>query len=327
MAELQPLIVLIATVRSGTTMTAACFKHHADVAILREQRMLWTIGNTHLKHDRFTEAQANPKVIRKIRQAFLEFQEEKGGRRIFEKTPSNCLRVPFIHAIFPDAVMVNLVRNGRDNVSSCLPFWTRPRKQRRIVRRIKETPISQWPGLIPRFVRDQVGVRLGLTRRVRSWGVVYPGMFDDLGTMQLVEVIAKQWRYAVETSRADLDAIGRANYIEWKYEELCAKPHAHFQQVLGRAGLEMTEELDRYLTESVHNEAVNAWKKRLTVGQVRLIDPIIKPAMDMLGYEMPAVDDSFPDDLTVTEAEAQRKQGGAPRSGPSGPIEEPSHVA
>jgi len=204
MAELKPLIVLVATVRSGTTMTAACFNQHDEIAVLREQRMLWTEGNQHLGHDRFTEEQVTPKIAKRIRREFLNLQEERGGRRIFEKTPSNCLRVPFIHKIFPDALIIHMTRNGRDNVSSCLPFWTRPRKQRRIVRRVKETPIHHWPLLLPRLVRDQIGVRLGLTKRVKSWGVIYPGMFDDLQSRELVEVIATQWRTAVETASNDL---------------------------------------------------------------------------------------------------------------------------
>jgi len=304
MAELKPMIILVATVRSGTTMTAQCFKHHKDVAIIREQRMLWTMGNTHMKHDRFTEAQATPKVAKKVRRAFLELQEERGGRTIFEKTPSNCLRVPFIHQVFPEAVLVHLVRNGRDNVSSCLPFWTRPRTQRRVVRRIKETPITQWPAMIPRFLRDQIGVRLGLTKRVRSWGTVYPGMFEDLKEIPLIEVIAKQWRIGIETARADLEALGRDNYLEWKYEDLCARPHEHFQQVLDRAGLEMTEELHNYLTESVHQQAVEAWRKRLSEEQVEKIDPIIKPAMDLLDYDMPPYAKSEADSTSAVPAPA-----------------------
>jgi len=291
MAQLKPLIILVATVRSGTTMTAACFNQHDDICVVREQRMLWRDGNTEIEHDRFTEEQARPEIIEKLRQSFLNLQEERGGCRIFEKTPSNCLRVPFIHKVFPEALIIHMVRNGRDNVSSCLPFWTRPRKKRRIIRRIKETPIHQWLALFPRLFRDQVGVRLGVAQRVKSWGVIYPEMFDDLENHKLVEVIAKQWEYAVRTASADLaEHVGAGNYLEWKYEDLCAKPVEHFQRALDMAGLEMTAELAAYLRENVHVQAVDAWKKRLTAEQVELIDPIIRPAMEQFGYsmEMPA---------------------------------------
>ncbi len=303
MAELKPLILLVATVRSGTTMTAACFNQHDDIAVIREQRMLWTDGNQDIGHDRFTEEQVTPKIAKKLRKAFLDLQEEKGGARIFEKTPSNCLRVPFIHKIFPEALIIHMVRNGRDNVSSCLPFWTRPRKQRRIIRRIKETPFYQWPGLFPKLIRDQVGVRMGLTKRVRSWGVTYPGMTEDLQNLKLVEVIATQWKTAIETASADLErCMGKGNYLEWKYEELCERPQEHFQQALDMAGIPMTDHLHQYLADNIHVQAVDAWKKRLTAGQVRTIDPIIKPAMDLLGYSQDEIDESVSDDAKLVDA-------------------------
>jgi len=308
MAQLKPLIILVATVRSGTTMTAACFNQHDDIYVVREQRMLWRDGNTDIEHDRFTEEQARPEIIEKLRKSFLNLQEERGGRRIFEKTPSNCLRVPFIHKVFPEALIIHMVRNGRDNVSSCLPFWTRPRKKRRIIRRIKETPIHQWPALFPRLFRDQVGVRLGVTKRVKSWGVIYPEMFHDLEQHKLVEVIAKQWEYAVRTASADLaEHVGKGNYVEWKYEDLCAKPVEHFQQALDMAGLTMTDELADYLRENVHVQAVDAWKKRLTAQQVDLIDPIIRPAMEQFGYSMEKPVDAS---TSATNANANASKGG-----------------
>ncbi len=288
MSQLQPLIILVATVRSGTTMTAACFNQHDDIHVVREQRMLWTDGNTDLGHDRMTTEHARPEVMKKLQSAFLHLQEEKGGKRIFEKTPSNCLRVPFIHKIFPEALIIHMVRNGRDNVSSCLPFWTRPRKKRRIIRRIKETPIYQWPGLLPRLFRDQVGVRTGMAKRVKSWGVIYPEMMADLERKDsLIEVIAEQWRFAVETASNDLaEHVGAGNYLEWKYEELCADPVKHFAAALEMAGLPMTDEFGKYLTENVHLQAVDAWKKRLSAEQVAKIDPIIGDAMARFGYGM-----------------------------------------
>jgi len=281
-------------------MTAACFNQHDGIHVVREQRMLWREGNTDLNHDRFTEEQARPEVVEMLRKAFLDLQEEKGGLRIFEKTPSNCLRIPFIHKVFPDALIIHMVRNGRDNVSSCLPFWTRPRKKRRILRRMKETPFHQWPAMIPRLFRDQVGVRMGMAERVKSWGVVYPEMFADLSKYSLIEVIARQWRYAVETASADLEkCVGKGNYLEWKYEDLCKDPVPHFQEALDMAGLPMTEELASYLKENVHVQAVDAWKKRLTAGQVRTIDAIIKPAMEQFGYSVEPIDDGIGDDEKV----------------------------
>ncbi len=46
--------------------------------------------------------------------------------RLLEKTPENCLRLPFLEALFPDAKVIYLVRDGRANVSSLMEGWRHP---------------------------------------------------------------------------------------------------------------------------------------------------------------------------------------------------------
>lgn len=296
MTKLKPPIILVANARSGTTMTSQCFKMlDSQIKILREKHMTWTVGNTMHPDDRFTAEMATPRVIKKIRQAFVDLQKEHGGRQIMEKTPSNCLRIPYIRAIFPEAIIIHMIRDGRDNVSSCLPFWTRPRKKKRILRRLHETPMWQWPIFIPRVIRDQIGIRMGWTKRVKSWGVIYPGMFEDLQKMDLVEVIAHQWVNAVETALADLSESQPDVFVEWRYEELVADPVGHFSGFLNLAGLEMTDRLEKYLREEIHTQSSGAWKQRLSAQQVAKILPIITPTMRKVGYPIDDGECSRPD--------------------------------
>lgn len=287
MASLKPPIILVANARSGTTMTARCFAVHPAIHVWREPRGVWVTGNSHVGHDRFTEEHATPKVIKQIRAAFLACQESHGGRIVMEKTPANCLKVPFIRKVLPEAYIIHLIRDGRDSVSSAIPFWTRPTKQRRILRRLKETPLHEWPRFLPRFVSDKVMMQLGLRKRVKYWGIMYPGMEKDLKTLEMVEVIAKQWVAAVETAPVDIKAATPADqWTEARYEELVRSPVEHFERFLKLVRLEMTPELDTYLKTEVVDTSVGAWRKRLTGEQVAKIDPIIRPSMLKLGYTM-----------------------------------------
>ncbi|MCA9865180.1 MAG: sulfotransferase [Anaerolineales bacterium] len=43
--------------------------------------------------------------------------------RLLEKTPENCLRLPFLAALFPDARIIFLTRDGRANVHSLMEGW------------------------------------------------------------------------------------------------------------------------------------------------------------------------------------------------------------
>ena len=49
-------------------------------------------------------------------------------RRFVDKTPENCLRIPYLRALFPDASFIFLRRRAADNVSSLMDGWrARPR--------------------------------------------------------------------------------------------------------------------------------------------------------------------------------------------------------
>ncbi|MCC6906469.1 MAG: sulfotransferase [Phycisphaerales bacterium] len=286
MAELKPPIILIGNVRSGTSMTAFCFDQFKDIVIWREPRTVWTMGNAEMGHDRFTEAQATPAVVERIRDAFLKYQEENDGRRVMEKTPSNCLRVPFVQRVFPEAKFIHLVRDGRDNVSSCLQRWSMPINQNRLKRRLKETPVWEWPAYLPRFLHDRLIGPLRGTRRVKSWGVVYPGMYEDLKARELVEVIAIQWVRCIETAQQDLANVDRTRWIECRYEDFVADPQRQFSRFCAHVGLAPTDQVREYLATTIRQDAVQAWRQRLTPEQLALITPILEPTMTRLGYRL-----------------------------------------
>ncbi|MEO1672044.1 MAG: aspartyl/asparaginyl beta-hydroxylase domain-containing protein, partial [Cyanobacteria bacterium J06631_2] len=48
---------------------------------------------------------------------------EVSGVRMLEKTPKNALRIPFLNAIFPDALFIYLYRDPHENVSSIMEAW------------------------------------------------------------------------------------------------------------------------------------------------------------------------------------------------------------
>ncbi|MFG0329528.1 MAG: sulfotransferase family protein [Phycisphaerales bacterium] len=290
MAQLKPPIILVGNYRSGTTMTALCFDQLDEIAIWREPRTIWTLGNAGRPHDRFTEELATPRVIKRIRNAFRDYQQANGGRRVMEKTPSNTLRVPFIRKVFPEARFIHLIRDGRDNISSASKRWSEPINRRRLKRRLLETPVWEWPKYLPRFLHDHVGMRLGLTKHVQSWGVVYPGMAEDKQRLDLIEVVAKQWVAAVETAWSDFRTLEDSLYVECHYEDFVEEPHQWFERFLELTELEMTDDLVDYLSTEIRRDAIGVWRERLDSEQIALVEPIIRPTMERVGYSMDTPD-------------------------------------
>ena len=108
--ELKPPILLIGNVRSGTSMMARLFDAHPEVTGWPEPRTVWTYADPARPHDRFDADDATPRVRRWIRRRFLAYQRRHGGLRVMEKTPSNVLRIPYVHAIFPESKLLYLIR-------------------------------------------------------------------------------------------------------------------------------------------------------------------------------------------------------------------------
>ena len=286
MSEINNPIILVGNVRSGTTMTSLVFGEFDNIVVWDEPRTVWTMGNAERGHDRFTADLATPKVIDRIRKAFLKYQSAHGGRRVMEKTPSNCLRVPFITKVVPEAKFIHLVRDGRDNVSSCLRWWTMPINRSRTLRRLKETPVWEWPRYVPRFLHDRLGHVLGLAKTVRSWGVVYPEMYADLKRMRLEEVVATQWVRCVETAEADFAQVDPDLWIQCRYEDFVASPMEHVERYAAHTGLTVTPRVREYVRRTIHQDAMEVWRTRLTPEQIAIITPILKPTMDRLGYRI-----------------------------------------
>lgn len=110
----------------------------------------------------------------------LAEQERPDTARLLEKTPKNALRIPFLHALFPDARFIYLYRDPRDNISSLLDSWRSGR-------------FRTYPAL-PGWTTE-------------PWShLLTPGWQQQIGK-SLAEVVAAQWRTTHETILKDLGAL------------------------------------------------------------------------------------------------------------------------
>ena len=82
--------------------------------------------------NRLTAADADPATAAAVRAGFLARLRDRDGQplpagrtgiRLLEKTPKNALRIPFLRAVFPDALFIYLYREPRENLSSIIEAW------------------------------------------------------------------------------------------------------------------------------------------------------------------------------------------------------------
>ena len=122
-ARLERPIIILGAGRSGTTALTEVLRHHPDVAVWEEPKHIWRFGHAYRSHDVLTAADATPRVKRYIHEQFAAYLRDSGKARFIEKTPSNCFRVSFIRAVFPDALFVHVMRDGRAAVTSAMEQW------------------------------------------------------------------------------------------------------------------------------------------------------------------------------------------------------------
>ncbi|MCI0645218.1 MAG: sulfotransferase [Chloroflexi bacterium] len=190
--------------------------------------------------------------------------------RLLEKTPENCLRLPFLLALFPDARIIYLVRDGRANVSSLMEGW-------------------QHPHLFHGY-RPPVPLSIPGNGQPDKWAFTLIPGWRDLINAPLEEVCAWQWIRCNEAVLAHQEQTqGQVPYLTLRYEELVARPAAVLPQIASFIGVEFDQNLNRYAQHLPQINVVSTpqqekWRRENPEAIERIL-PLIRPTMDRLGYE------------------------------------------
>ena len=191
------------------------------------------------------------------------------GIRLLEKTPENCLRLPFLLDLFPDAQIIYLVRDGRNNINSLIEGW-------------------QQPHLFPGY---QVPEPLHIPGYSRPrWAFTLIPGWRDLANHPLAEVCAWQWMRCNEfvlQHREESD--GRVPYLTLHYESLIADTVVELRRLADFIGVAYEPVLSHHAASLPRINVVSAPTKEKWRGMneqaITEILPLIAPMMAQLGYD------------------------------------------
>lgn len=284
--ELKPPIILFGNFRSGTTLLQRVIATHPDVVTLYEPVGLWLYADPGRSHDEFDETDATDRVKRYIRKEFLRLQEENGGRIVAEKTPHNILRIPYVRSIFPDAHFLYIVRNPLSFVSSVELKWQKPAGNKRLLKRLKTTPVTQLHHYLGRFLNQQWNNRVLKKKYLSVWGPRYKGIQDDLKSNELMTVIARQWARSSAKAERDLACFDEGQVLRLRYEDFVADPVAELEQICAHCGLQMSDEMAETVRAMVKTDRQLKWQ-RFDPEVLARIMPELADEMERHGYEVP----------------------------------------
>jgi hypothetical protein len=284
--ELKAPIILFGNFRSGTTMLQKIIARHPDVVAWDEPVGVWLYADPKRSHDEFDESDATPRVKSYVRRKFLEYQRANNGRRVVEKTPHNILKISYVRAIFPDARFIYVVRNPLSFVSSVELKWQRPAGNRRIMKRLWSTPVTQIHHYLPKLISQLWNNKILGRKYLSVWGPRYRGIGSDLKTEPLVTVIARQWARSTRKAEEDLLRFADDEVLKFRYEDFVESPVRHLERICSHCDIEMTEEMVDYVKETVSADRQLKWQ-RFDKKELAQILPEFAEEMQRNGYEIP----------------------------------------
>ena len=218
--KIERPIIILGTPRSGTTFLGEVLSAHPDFAYAIEPSPIWRRGNESTS-DMLRPEHARQQVIAGIHQRFAHLVSTQGKSRLLEKTPQNCLRLPFINEIFPDAIYIHILRDPIESILSIRKMWqtnTHGFKGVRFSQRLKELPMAQIPRYGAQLVRRSIGAVTG--KQMVMWGPLLPGLKDMVRELDILEVASIQWRMCIERVLMDSKTMPSSRYREYQLSDL-----------------------------------------------------------------------------------------------------------
>jgi hypothetical protein len=279
----RPIIILGAA-RSGTTLLGDILSQHPAIAYWVEPRYIWRYRNPTANTDRRAVDEATPEVKRYIRSKFASFVASCPGSRFMEKTPSNCFRVPFIHAVFPGARFVHLIRDGRDVVFSARRKWTSPPKKAALWRRLStlEIPLRDLPFYLTDFLRDVIGRQL-YPEKAFLWGPHIEELREIKAQHGVLHACCVQWRESVRAACEGLAGVPDQQQHWIRFEQLVTNPDAILHELLSFAKLPTCSAVQSHAHRVVEADAARRWRQR-HAAEIQAVIPVIQNELQALGY-------------------------------------------
>lgn len=254
----------------------------SDLAYWSEPRQVWSYGNWFRPDDLLTYEDATPAVIRHIHKRFSRYVRQHKAKRLCEKTPSNCLRIDFIRAVYPHAKIIFLLRDGRAVFRSTQEIQEKGVDWSRLRQRIAESSILDAPAYFSKlpWLFNKI-----LRRPNRFWGVRPPGWKQWLKTDSPNVLLAKQWSESIVRAKQDFDRWPDAQKIKLRYEDIIKNPTDACFTLTQFLEISDPQNVTDYLLKTADSSRAFMWQTELENELLEEVKPYMEETLNQLGYD------------------------------------------
>lgn len=267
-------IIVVGCSRAGTTLVYKTLSESRELGSLqRETHDYWTTlhpladkhWNTHALGVEDASAADRDAVSR-------YFHAWTGRHRWVDKNNQNGLAVPYLHALFPDAVFVFVKRSPGDNLNSLIEGWRKPDE------------FATWSNALPASVAVENGT---LTQwcffLAEGWRDYVNAPVEDVAAFQYAAINA-----AILDARARIPA---GQWIEVFYEDFLRDPVATFRRIFEGCGLHFDERLQAHCADvldipynAFSEIRLDKWKDGRNRDKIERVLPKVAEVATRMGY-------------------------------------------
>jgi hypothetical protein len=267
-------IIVVGCSRAGTTLVYKTLSESREIGSLqRETHDYWMALHPLADKGWDTHALGASDASRRDRDTVSRYFYAWAGRhRWVDKNNQNGLCVPYLQALFPDAVFVFVKRSPGDNLNSLIEGWRKPDE------------FATWSDRLPAKVAVENGA-------LRQWCFFLADGWRDYLNAPVEDVAAFQYE---AINRAILDAktnVPAGQWVEVFYEDFLRDPVAAFRRVFEDCGLAFGRDLEQHcanVLDTPYNAfseiRLDKWKDGRNREKIERVLPKVADVAARMGY-------------------------------------------
>lgn len=279
-------VVIVGAPRSGTNMLRDVLTSLDGIGTwpCDEINYIWRHGNVRYPSDEIPASRATPAVAGYIRNRFEAIRRSQGVEVVVEKTCANCLRVPFVDKVVPDAKYIYIHRDGIDATGSAKLRWTAKLDIPYLMEKVRFVPLTDLPYYGFRYLWSRVYRLFSKDKRLAFWGPKLDDMNTILETHSLNEVCAIQWQRCVDAADKALAVMPENKVIRIKYEDFVTDPQVEMGRIFQFMGRDVSPEKIKAAVKGVSNKSLGKGRQALGDAEVQHLEALVGESLARYGY-------------------------------------------